>query len=152
VKALSPSAVIGLRDTLAGAAQAMRVRQLATPSWLSTRPKPAVERRTPPVRTVRETVVKTASSPGAATAAGSCRFFSLAFLCWCCRDTGRLRSARSESADDAPLAGSLRPRGGPPRPRAVPLSVTRRPNMRPRCPHEAGSLHDQRLPCDPQSG
>jgi hypothetical protein len=51
VKALSPVAVIGLWDAQAGAARAMRIRQLSTPSWLSTRPKPVVERRAEPVRT-----------------------------------------------------------------------------------------------------
>jgi ABC-type multidrug transport system ATPase subunit len=34
----SPSAVIGLREALTGNSRATRVRQLATPSWLSTRP------------------------------------------------------------------------------------------------------------------
>ena len=46
-KALSPSAVIDLRNTLAGEARAARVRQLATPSWLSTRTKPIVGARRP---------------------------------------------------------------------------------------------------------
>jgi hypothetical protein len=48
VKALSPSPVIDLRNTLAGEARATRTRQLATPSWLSTRTKPIIERRAGP--------------------------------------------------------------------------------------------------------
>ena len=39
-----PAAVIGLRDAQTGTARATRVRQLATPSWLSTRPKPVIRR------------------------------------------------------------------------------------------------------------
>ena len=38
MKAPSPSAIIGLRDAQTGDARATRARQLATPSWLSTRP------------------------------------------------------------------------------------------------------------------
>ena len=39
-----PSAVIGLRDAQTGDARATRVRQLATPSWLSTRPNRSSKR------------------------------------------------------------------------------------------------------------
>ena len=42
MKAPRPSAVIGLRDAQTGDARATRVRQLATPSRLSTRPKPVI--------------------------------------------------------------------------------------------------------------
>jgi hypothetical protein len=49
VSSLSPSAVIGLRDTLTGEPRATRVRQLATPTWLSTRAEPVVDRRAAPV-------------------------------------------------------------------------------------------------------
>jgi hypothetical protein len=38
VKALSPLAVSGVCDAQTGEARAMRIRQLSTPSWLSTRP------------------------------------------------------------------------------------------------------------------
>jgi hypothetical protein len=57
-----PAAVIGLRDAQTGTARATRVRQLATPSWLSTRPKPVIQRRAAPDRDARETVARTASS------------------------------------------------------------------------------------------
>ena len=62
MKAFSPLAAIGLWDPQAGEARAMRIRQLATPSWLSTRPNPLIEQRAAPVRTARETVVRTAPS------------------------------------------------------------------------------------------
>jgi hypothetical protein len=65
VKALSPSAFIDPRDTLAGEARATRVRQLATPSWLSTRTKPVIERRAAPVCDVAEAVVGQRHQPGA---------------------------------------------------------------------------------------
>jgi hypothetical protein len=76
VNAPGPSAVVGLRDAQTGDARATRVRQLATPSWLSTRLKPVIRRRAAPAR---ETVARTAlSTLELATAAGSSRFFSLA--------------------------------------------------------------------------
>jgi hypothetical protein len=64
-KALSPSPVIDLRNTLAGEARTTRTRQLATPSWLSTRTKPIIERRAPPVCAVAEAVVRQCRQLGA---------------------------------------------------------------------------------------
>jgi hypothetical protein len=107
VKALSPSAVIGLRDALTGDARATRVRQLATPSWLATRAKRVVERRAAPVPAAHEAVVKTASSTWSPLPRPEVAGFLACALCWCRREAERLRSARSESADDGPL-GSLR--------------------------------------------
>ena len=54
MKAPRPSAVIGLRDAQTGDARATRDRQLATPSWLSTRPEPVIQRRAAPARAARE--------------------------------------------------------------------------------------------------
>jgi hypothetical protein len=48
VKALSPSAAIRVRDALTGDTHAVRVRQLATPPWLSTRVKTVLERHAAP--------------------------------------------------------------------------------------------------------
>ena len=62
MKTPSPSAIIGLRDAQTGDARATRARQLATPSWLSTRPKPVIYRRAAPARAARETAARTASS------------------------------------------------------------------------------------------
>jgi hypothetical protein len=63
VKALSQLAVIGLWDAQTGEARAMRIRQLSTPSWLSTRPKPVVERRAEPVRTAASVAGSSPVSP-----------------------------------------------------------------------------------------
>jgi hypothetical protein len=71
-----PSAVIDLRDAQTGDARATRVRQLATPSWLSTRPKPTVQRH---AALARETVARTASSTWSSPPRPEdSRFFSLA--------------------------------------------------------------------------
>ena len=76
--ALSSSAVIGLRDALTGEARATRVRQLATPSWLSTRAKPVVERRAAPVPASPEAVVRSSViNLEPATTAGSVGFYRL---------------------------------------------------------------------------
>lgn len=58
MKTPSPSAIIGQRDAQTGDARATRARQLATPSWLSTRPKPVIHRRATPACAARETVAK----------------------------------------------------------------------------------------------
>ena len=74
MKTPSPSAIIGLRDAQTGAARATRARQLATPSWLSTRPEPVIQRRAAPSAARENSVINLEL----ATAAGSSRFFSLA--------------------------------------------------------------------------
>ena len=71
----TPSAVLGLRDAQTGNARATRVRQLATPSWLSTRPKPVIRRLAAPDRDARE---NSASNLELATAPGGSRLLSLA--------------------------------------------------------------------------
>lgn len=75
MKALSPSVVVGRRNALTGEARATRVRQLATPSWLSTRTTPGRRARSRGSRDHRQDGVINLEP---ATAAGSCRFFSLA--------------------------------------------------------------------------
>ena len=94
MKAPRPSAVIGLRDAQTGDARATRVRQLATPSWLSTRPEPVIQRRAAPARAVRENGVINLEL---ATAAGSSRFFSLA-----------LRAGAAMTQDDFAAGDSAR--------------------------------------------
>ena len=74
MKTSSPSAIIGLRDAQTGDARATRDRQLATPSWLSTRPEPVIQRRAAPARAARENSVINLEL---ATAAGSSRFSHL---------------------------------------------------------------------------
>ena len=68
-----PSAVIGLRDAQTGDARATRVRQLATPSWLSTRPKPVIRRLAAPDRDARETVAQRRHQLGARQAIAEAR-------------------------------------------------------------------------------
>jgi hypothetical protein len=123
VSALSPSAVIGLREALTGEARAKRARQLATPSWLSTRAKPVVERRPPFSMLTRPSSRQ--RQPGARYRGRKFSIFLACAPCWCRREAGRLRNARSESAD-APASS----RSSPSVPRFASTSspATRNPN------------------------
>jgi ABC-type nitrate/sulfonate/bicarbonate transport system ATPase subunit len=72
-----PSAVIGLRDALTGNSRATRVRQLATPSWLSTRPNRSSTARRARSRCPRNGCENSVINLEPATAAGSPRFSRL---------------------------------------------------------------------------
>ena len=90
-----PSAVIGLRDAQTGDARAARIRQLATPSWLSTSHPTARCARS---RCSRDRCENSVINLELATAAGSSRFLACA-PCWSRHDAGRF--AASDSAKTA---------------------------------------------------
>jgi len=143
VRALSPSAVIGLQDALAGEAQATRVRQLATPSWLSTRRRagrrPGARRPFPLFpRPPHDSV----SNLEPATATGSVGFFSLA-LCAGAVVKQDDFVARAASLGTTAL-GSLRTPGEGRRDLAP--SPTRRPHTRTMMPTRTRSLPPTRRP------
>jgi hypothetical protein len=91
MKGPRPSADIGLRDAQTSDARATRVRQLATPSWLSTRPKPVIQRRAAPAHAARETVARTASSTWSSYRGRKFSVFLACAPCWCRHDAGRFR-------------------------------------------------------------
>jgi hypothetical protein len=103
VKAPRPSAVIGLRDVQTGDARATRVRQLATPSWLSTRPKPVIERRGTRSRCSRDRCENSVINLELATAAGSSRFFSLALRAGAAMTRDDFAASDSAKTARAPL-------------------------------------------------
>ena len=114
MKSPSPSAIIGQRDAQTGDARATRARQLATPSWLSTRPKaghpPARGAR---LRCSRNRCENSVINLELATTAESSRFFSLALLAGAAMtqdDFGDNATARRRAHCRYGRIGTARPR------------------------------------------
>jgi hypothetical protein len=110
VTALSPSAAIGLRDALTGEARATRVRQLATPSWLSTRQAGRRAARGAS-SAAPASAVRTASSTWSALPRPEVVGFSRLRSRWCRREQDDFVVRAVSLRTTAPSAGSLRERG-----------------------------------------